>query len=80
MGTARIAITIDENFLNRLDRLVRKNVFPNRSRALQIAVHEKVARIDRSRLARECSKLDRDEERKFAEEGLGWETVTWPEY
>ena len=34
------------------------------------AVREKLARVDRSRLARECAKLDPKFERALAEEGL----------
>ena len=33
--------------------------FPSRSHAIQVAVEEKLARMDQSRLARECAKLIR---------------------
>jgi hypothetical protein len=36
--------------------------------------------LARTRLAEEASKLDRDEERSFAEEGLDAESTSWPEY
>jgi metal-responsive CopG/Arc/MetJ family transcriptional regulator len=58
MSTAKIAITIEEGLLQRVDRLVKSKVFPNRSKAFQQAVEDKIARLDRSRLARECAKLD----------------------
>ena len=58
MGRSKVAITIDEDLLQKLDRLVKKAVFRNRSQAIQIAVKEKLERFDQSRLARECSKLD----------------------
>jgi Arc/MetJ-type ribon-helix-helix transcriptional regulator len=80
MSTTKIAITIQEHLLNQLDRLVKAGVFPNRSKALQEAVEEKLARLDRGRLVRECAKLDKKIERSIAEEGLSGETGEWPEY
>jgi metal-responsive CopG/Arc/MetJ family transcriptional regulator len=80
MGRSKVAITIDETLLEKLDRLVKKAVFRNRSQAIQIAVKEKLERVDRSRLARECSKLDPEFEKALAEEGLSEEIQTWPEY
>jgi metal-responsive CopG/Arc/MetJ family transcriptional regulator len=80
MSTAKVAITMDEELVKRLDRLVRKEVFPNRSRAIQEAVAEKLARLDHGRLARECAKLDRGEEQALADEGLASEAPEWPEY
>ena len=68
MGTTKIAITLDKNTLERLDRLVRNHVFANRSRAIQGAVQEKLERMERSRLAGECAKLDPDFEKAMAEE------------
>ena len=73
MSTLKVAITLDEKTLTKLDRLVKARVFPNRSKALQEAVQEKLNRIDRRRLARECSKLDPDFEKRLAEEGLSEE-------
>jgi len=80
MSTAKVAITIDENLLKRLDRLVKNRLFENRSRAIQEAVSEKLARLERSRLARESAKLDRKFEQTMAEEGLSVEVGEWPEY
>lgn len=80
MASVKVAITIDRDTLNRVDGLVSKRVFPNRSRAIQEAVAEKLARIDRSRLASECAKLDPKFEKALAEEGLGQELESWPEY
>jgi metal-responsive CopG/Arc/MetJ family transcriptional regulator len=70
MGTAKTAITIDEELLVRLDRLVGEKRFDNRSRAVQEAIREKLHRMDRGRLARECEKLDPSFEQQLAEEGL----------
>ena len=58
MGRSKVAISLDESTFNRLDKLVQKQVFPNRSQAIEEAVAEKLARIEKSRLARECAKLD----------------------
>ena len=70
MGKSKVAISLDESTLNRLDKLVQKQVFPNRSQAIEEAVAEKLARLERSRLAQECAKLDPAFEKKLAEEGL----------
>jgi len=80
MATSKIAITIDEKTLGRLDELVEKRAYSSRSRAIQEAVEEKLERIDRTRLARECAKLDRSFEQALAEEGLGEDLSEWPEY
>ncbi|MHB8765226.1 MAG: CopG family ribbon-helix-helix protein [Deferrisomatales bacterium] len=77
---AKIAITLDEQLLLRLDRLVQDHVFPSRSRAIQEAVADRLDRLDRTRLARECAKLDPAEEQAMAEESLVAEAAPWPEY
>ncbi len=80
MGRSKIAISLDEQVLNRLDRLVKEALFPNRSQAIQIAVEEKLERLERGLLARECKKLDPEFEKSLAEEGLSEELAEWPEY
>ena len=80
MGRAKIAISLNETTLQRLDRLVDEEVFPNRSQAIESAVAEKLQRLDRSRLARECAKLDPDFEKALADEGLSDDVAAWPEY
>jgi Arc/MetJ-type ribon-helix-helix transcriptional regulator len=59
---------------------VKARVFANRSKAIQEAVREKLNRIDRKRLARECAKLEPEFEKRLAEEGLSEELAEWPEY
>ena len=54
--------------------------FPNRSRAVQEAVSDKLERLQRSRLARELRKLDPAFEKALAEEGLAQDRKEWPEY
>ena len=73
MATAKIAITMDEKLVRKLDRMVEQHVFPSRSRAIQDAVEEKIIRLDRSRLAKECAKLDPKFEQAIAEEGMSME-------
>jgi metal-responsive CopG/Arc/MetJ family transcriptional regulator len=80
MGASKIAITLDNNMLKKLDMLVKSNVFPNRSKAIQEAVVEKLTRMEKSRLAQECAKLDPDFEQSLAEEGFTSELEEWPEY
>ena len=80
MPKAKIAITLNEEIVNRLDALVREAVYESRSRAIEEAVEEKLRRLDRRRLAQQCANLDPAFERALAEEGLGDEGVQWPEY
>ncbi|MGQ0511707.1 MAG: CopG family ribbon-helix-helix protein [Betaproteobacteria bacterium] len=80
MSSVKVAITIDSGTLERVDGLVARKVYPNRSRAIQSAVAEKLARMERGRLASECAKLDPEFEKALAEEGLGQEIETWPAY
>jgi Arc/MetJ-type ribon-helix-helix transcriptional regulator len=73
----KVAITLDERTVRDLDRWVREGKYPNRSRALQAAVTLLSEREKRSRLLRELAKLDTQQERQMAEEGLG---DTWPTF
>lgn len=80
MPAAKIAISLDEGILREIDGLVRKKIFPNRSRAIQEAVREKIEKISKSRLAKECAKLNVNEEVELAEGGMESEVERWPEY
>jgi Arc/MetJ-type ribon-helix-helix transcriptional regulator len=80
MSVAKVTVSIDERLIEKVDQLVSARVFSNRSQAIQEAVHDKLDRIDRGRLARECAKLDKDFERKLADEGLSAEADEWPEF
>ncbi|MDP1991939.1 MAG: ribbon-helix-helix domain-containing protein [Syntrophales bacterium] len=80
MGKAKIAITLDEEFIGELDRLVDEHFFQNRSQAIQDAVGEKLARMKRTRLSMECAKLDPAFEKAMAEEGIAEDVSQWPEY
>jgi Arc/MetJ-type ribon-helix-helix transcriptional regulator len=80
MPKTKVAITLDSELIDRLDKLVKADRFPNRSRAIEVAVREKLERLERGRLARECAKLNPNEEQAFADEGLALDRDTWPEY
>jgi metal-responsive CopG/Arc/MetJ family transcriptional regulator len=80
MVKAKIAITIDKQSIGELDRLVKEDVFQNRSQAIQEAVSEKLLRLKKTRLIVESSKLEQVSERKLAEEGLAADMEEWPEY
>jgi metal-responsive CopG/Arc/MetJ family transcriptional regulator len=80
MKKSKIAITVDNKTLERLDGLVADKVFPNRSRAIQEALEDKLERLEKGRLARECAKLDPTYEKALADEGLAADVSEWPEY
>jgi len=80
MAASKIAITLESNMVKRLDMLVKSAFFPNRSKAIQEAVAEKLKRMEKSRLAQECAKLDPEFEQSLAEEGFTSELEEWPEY
>ena len=60
--------------------MVKSDLFPNRSKAIQEAVKEKLERLKRTRLAEECAKLDPEFEENMAEEGFPLEIEEWPKY
>jgi len=80
MAVSKIAITIDDKMLKQIDILVKSKCFPNRSKAIQEALSEKLIRLEKSRLAQECAKLDPEFEQSLAEEGFSAEMEEWPEY
>lgn len=80
MSGAKIAISISETMLRRLDELVRETRYPSRSGAIQKAVQDLLDRTYGTRLARECSKLIPEEEISIAEEGMNSEFGSWPGY
>ena len=80
MAVLKIAITIERKTLTKLDRLVREHIFPNRSKAIQQVLEEKLNNLEKDKLTQECEKLDPREEMKLAEEGFALEKDQWPEY
>ncbi len=80
MSTAKVAISISKRTLRELDSLVKTRVFRTRSQAIQKAVEEKLGRLQKSRLARECAKLSKAEEQSLADQGLRADAKEWPAY
>ncbi|SEH05057.1 ribbon-helix-helix domain-containing protein [Candidatus Venteria ishoeyi] len=90
MSSHKITITLESDLLVAVDALVKKHLFPSRSRAIQEAVKEKLDRINHNLLAQECLKLEPDYEKRLADEGLADEGLAdegleedfseWPKY
>jgi metal-responsive CopG/Arc/MetJ family transcriptional regulator len=80
MAKSKIAITIESKLLSEIDELVALSHFPNRSRAIEVAVEAQLDRVRKGRLAREVAKLDHREEQALANEGLSAEAGEWPVY
>ena len=80
LAASKIAITIDSKLLKQIDLMVESRIFPNRSKAIQEAVADKLTRMERARLALECLKLDSGYEQEMADEGFSVETGEWPDY
>ncbi len=80
MSKTKIAITLDEDYITEIDKLIKKHRFLNRSQAIQEAVKEILQKISKSRLAQECAKLDPSYEQAMADEGLSEDLREWPEY
>jgi Arc/MetJ-type ribon-helix-helix transcriptional regulator len=80
MAVAKVAITLDQQLLKEIDRLVEAGEYPNRSRAVQAAVVcLQQQRNRKQRLLAELAKLDPAEERELAEEKMAGE-ADWPAY
>lgn len=80
MPKTKVAVTVDRELLEELDGLIAQKRFPNRSQAIELALTEKIQRLGRTRLARECARLDPKEEKGLAEEGLTDVLAEWPAY
>lgn len=80
MAKTKVAVSLDAKLVQRLNILVRQARFPNRSHAIEVALEEKLERLSRVQLARECAKLNPQQERELAEEGMKGELAAWPEY
>jgi Arc/MetJ-type ribon-helix-helix transcriptional regulator len=80
MPKTKVALTLDSGLLERVDELVDRRRFRNRSQAIEAALADKLERLARTRLARESAKLDPREEKRLADEGLAEDFASWPEY
>jgi metal-responsive CopG/Arc/MetJ family transcriptional regulator len=80
LNTTHIDITLDDNLLKQLDRLVAERQYPSRAWAIEEAIQERLHQVDHDRLARECAKLDPIFEQQMADEGMSGDLAEWPEY
>ena len=80
MPTTKVAISLDKELVGELDRLVAENKYPNRSKAIQDAVQDKLSKLKQSRLVAECAKLEPSEEKQLAETDMVTVLETWPDY
>ena len=80
MATKKVLIMIDSDLLSKVDLLVSQRVFPNRSKAIQSALIDKLSVLRQTRLASECVKLDPQVEEQLAEEGIERDLTQWPTY
>ncbi len=80
MPKRKVAVTLDAKLLHWVDELVSQQQFESRSQAVEAALAENLQRLDRTRLAHECAKLDPTEEQQLAEEGIAATGEMWPEY
>jgi metal-responsive CopG/Arc/MetJ family transcriptional regulator len=80
MSVAKVTISLNQDLVSKVDRLVQARLFTSRSQAIQAAVEEKIARLEKTRLAEQCAKLDPAEEQALAEEGFAAEAAQWPAY
>ncbi|HEX7838573.1 MAG TPA: ribbon-helix-helix domain-containing protein [Kofleriaceae bacterium] len=80
MPKLKVALTLEADLLDQVDTLVRERRYPNRSQAIESALAEKLERLNRTRLARECARLDPTEERRWADEDLAKDVKAWPSY
>jgi len=80
MHVAKIAISMDRDLLKKLDELIEHKKFKTRSHAIQSAIEDKIASLQHYRLEKECAKLDIHFEQQLADEGLGKDQESWPEF
>lgn len=80
MAKTKVALTIDASLMEQVDALVARQQFRNRSQAVEAALADKLRRLARTRLDRECARLDQLEEKSMADEGLAGALDAWPEY
>ena len=80
MPKTKVALTLDSTLLERVDELVDRRRFRNRSQAIEAALADKLERLARTRLARESAKLNSRDEKRLADEGLADDLASWPEY
>ena len=79
MTKAKVAITVDETLLRKVDRLVKQGDYPNRSQAVEAALRAHLLDRRRANYLRESRKLDVKEEQALANERYTAD-VAWPPF
>jgi metal-responsive CopG/Arc/MetJ family transcriptional regulator len=67
MPKKKVALTLDAKLVERVDELVVRRRFRNRSQAIESALADNLQRLARTRLARESAKLNAHEEKRLAD-------------
>jgi metal-responsive CopG/Arc/MetJ family transcriptional regulator len=80
MSIAKIAVSINEKQLKKIDFYVKKHVFKSRSQAFQISINQTLQQLESDRLAEECAKLNPHFEQEMADMGLDEDLTSWPKY
>jgi hypothetical protein len=80
MAKTEVAVIMDTAVLDERDALVAHQVVPDRSIASQGALADKLVRMRRDQLAKECANLDPQDEQAMAEQGLDQEVNAWSDY
>jgi metal-responsive CopG/Arc/MetJ family transcriptional regulator len=80
MSVAKVAISIEDKLLKKVDFYVKKGVYKSRSQAIQLAMNDAIAHLEHKRLANECAKLNINEEQQLADLGLNEDLNEWPKY
>ena len=70
MVKKRIVVEIDSELLAAIDELLDQQRFADRGEFVEEAILRQIGRLRRDRLEEACLRLDSDEERGLAEEGL----------
>ena len=80
MSVAKVAISIDNKQLKKIDYYIKRKMFKNRSQAFQASIKDTLEKLEHTQLAQECDKLDIAFEQNFADMGLAEDFKTWPQY
>jgi len=80
MPTKKITITLEENTVDDIDKLVKGNKYKSRSKAIQKAIEEYIKMAEKQKLYDQIDKLDEEEEMKVAEETMEAVNEIWDEY
>ena len=70
MPKTKVALTLGTDLVERIDELVDRRRFRNRSQAVEAALADQLRRLARTRLAREAAKLHPRQEKRLADKEL----------